>query len=194
MRVVLVGDSQAAGLARPLRALLGRDLVRVNAQSGRNTSQLVPDALDDASDYRADLVIVASGGNDHQALGNPASYGDLVERITRDLRAAAGRVVWWGPAHSTDPEVARRHAAAAEVQRVAVPAGGGTWIDSRPITARLEHTPGGVHFFNSGYDAWAREVADRLPGTGGGWLLAGAGAAIGGALLARWWRRRRRSR
>lgn len=192
MRVVLVGDSQAAGLARPLRQLLGRDLVRVNAVSGRNTSQLVPDALDDANDYRADLVIVASGGNDHQVLSNPASYADLVGRLTRDLRAAAGRVVWWGPAHSTEPEVARRHNAAADAQRIAVPAAGGTWIDSRPFTARLEHTQDGTHFVGSAYDSWAREVAARLPGTGGAWLAGGAAAAVGGILLARWWRRRSR--
>ncbi len=117
LRVVVIGDSLAAGLGVYLERVMEPSLVRVSRQ-GRISSGLArPDYFDwpaaaseIVDNFRPDLIVVMLGENDNQALRNasgreetpvgtfdwPMAYGERVEDFMRVATSRGARVVWVG--------------------------------------------------------------------------------------------------
>jgi uncharacterized protein len=117
LRVVVIGDSLAAGLGTYMERVLRPSLVRVSRQGRISTGLARPDYFDwwaamrqIADNYRPDLVIVMLGENDNQPLrkrggaietdiGNvawPKAYRERVEGFLRVATSRGARVVWLG--------------------------------------------------------------------------------------------------
>lgn len=117
LRVVVVGDSLAAGLGIYLERVLKPSLVRVSRQ-GRISSGLArpdyfdwPAAMEQIVDnFRPDLVVVMLGENDNQALRTPGGleetpvgtvdwpedYEERVREFMELITAKGSRLVWVG--------------------------------------------------------------------------------------------------
>jgi hypothetical protein len=117
LRVVVVGDSLAAGLGTYVERVLKPSLVRVSRQGRISTGLSRPDYFNWFSAMRLivdnfdpDLVIVMLGENDNQALQTPggqtyvpvgtyawpAAYERRVLKFMRTATASGARVVWVG--------------------------------------------------------------------------------------------------
>jgi hypothetical protein len=176
VRILVAGDSQAAGLLRHLRRRL--PVVAADTRSGRPTSDFLglPELVRRA---RADVVILAVGGNDHLAQESPSAYRELVRGLAGRLVATGARVYWWGPASAIPADVDERHVAVAAAQQVALQSTGARWLDSRPLT-RTGHGSDGVHFTAPALRRWAAGIARELrPQAPWGWLILGLGAVAG---------------
>lgn len=161
-RAVLIGDSQAVGLAQGLEQALpaqGYTLEGLSAEEGWTTARMVEAGRvrELVQRVRPALAIVVLGGND---TAGPALVDRLVE--LRLQLANAGRVLWIGPAHATRADVARRHAQVAMVQSQYAAALGYVWLDGASMTRGLEHAPDGVHFTRSARERWASTVAHAV--------------------------------
>lgn len=186
---ILVGDSQAAGLRAPLRALLERagwEEVGAAAHVGWTTGRMIAsnEGAILTEDHQPDVAIVVLGGNDTPG----ATYPGKVETLFGQLQPA--RVVWIGPAavSSAHPEIAARKARVAEQQRSVALARGFEWIDGRAQTLDLEHAGDGLHFTPVALDLWAARVTGAAARGKAGWLLGVAAGTIAG-LAAAWLRR-----
>lgn len=179
---LLIGDSQAVGLFRPL-AEAGLPLVGLVAHAGISTTGLASSG-DVGAAVRAfspDLVLVILGGND--------SAGPALEHAIADLRQQLPvNVVWVGPMASSDLDVDTRHARTGATQRGLARSLRYQWIDGRPLSLDLVHTHDGVHFTAQAYATLARRIAAQLRSTTvaarWGWTLgltAAVSAAIAGA-------------
>lgn len=185
-RAVLIGDSQAAGLAAPLKAALldrGVAIVGTAAHSGQQTIWFARERIvaEQIARHQPQLVIFALGGNDAQR-----SYDAWVPGVKEVIRQAAGLpVVWIGTAFSTSADVQERHLRVARWQQTLLPQLGARWIDSMPLTL-TGHIADGVHFTRQGYESWAALVAKKITSNHTGWWL-GLGAVLAGvALFARY--------
>jgi uncharacterized protein len=117
LRVVIVGDSLAAGLGVSAERALSPTLTRVSKQGRISTGLTRPDyfnwpaEMQDIMDvFRPDLVIVMTGVNDNQSLETPGgqvqtpigtdpwgpAYRDRVEHFDRIAVNAGAHVVWVG--------------------------------------------------------------------------------------------------
>jgi uncharacterized protein len=117
LRVVIVGDSLAAGLGYFAERVFRPRLVRVSGQGRISTGLARPDYFNWPFTMRRivrrfdpDLVIVMLGENDHQSLqdvhGNraaqigtaawPAEYRERVLRMMRIATSRGGKLVWAG--------------------------------------------------------------------------------------------------
>lgn len=192
-RVLLLGDSQMSGLSRSLIPKLqakGHEIVGTGIRVGYSTNRFVDS---DVAVPRADLVIVALGGNDEPR--NIEVYREILSRFFLKFTRSPVRLVWWGPAHSLEPSVMAKHDRTANMQRTifaqARPVQGDRidWYDSRPVTAGLEHAPDGVHFTAAGYRDWADVVMSRLDGASSllKWGLAVATIGVGWKIFSRWY-------
>ena len=123
LRVIVVGDSLAAGLGYFAERVFRPRLVRVSRQGRISTGLARPDYFNwplamrrivDAFD--PDLVIVMLGENDHQSIqtvsgqpvahlgtaGWPPAYRDRVLQLMRIAASRGGKVVWAGLPMSAD--------------------------------------------------------------------------------------------
>jgi hypothetical protein len=130
LRVVVVGDSLAAGLGYFAERVFRPRLVRVSRQGRISTGLARPDYFNwplamrrivDAFD--PDLVIVMLGENDHQSIQTvsghavaqlgtgdwPAAYRERVLQMMRIATSRGGKVVWAGLPMSSDA-ARREHA------------------------------------------------------------------------------------
>jgi uncharacterized protein len=117
LRVVVVGDSLAAGLGAYLEREFDPDLVRVSQQGRISTGLSRLDYFDWLGEltkieegYRPDLVVVMIGDNDNQSLQTPGGqteaeigsfewpkgYEDRVEQMTRIAVDGGAHVAWVG--------------------------------------------------------------------------------------------------
>jgi hypothetical protein len=117
LRVVVVGDSLAAGLGIYAERVLSPSLTRVSKQGRISTGLSRPDYFNWPAEmqqvmdvFDPDLVIVMSGVNDNQGLESPGgqletpigtpqwppAYEDRVKRFTRIAVNAGAHVVWVG--------------------------------------------------------------------------------------------------
>jgi uncharacterized protein len=117
LRVVVVGDSLAAGLGVYLEREFRPSLARVSKQGRISTGLSRLDYFDWLSamrqierDYRPDLVVVMIGDNDNQGLMSPnggletpigsyawpQGYRDRVEELTRIAVDGGSHIVWVG--------------------------------------------------------------------------------------------------
>lgn len=192
MRVLLLGDSQMSGISRSLIPKLqraGHEVVGTGIRVGYSTQRFV-DA--DVAVPRADLVIVALGGNDEPR--NEDAYKETLSRFFVKYTRSPVRLIWWGPAHSLDAEVQLKHNRTANMQRSifaqARPRPGDKveWHDSRTVTAGLEHAPDGVHFTAAGYRKWADSVMRSVSGSSWfTWGLIAVSVGVGIPLFRRWY-------
>lgn len=185
-RAVVLGDSQAQGLAPGLREALpviGFDVVATITTVGTSTrAMLDSDKIARALEHEPALIVIALGGNDFVT----ERYPETLHAFVSQARSRGARVVWVGPAHAANADVEARHARTREAQRVIVPATGALWLDSVPWTHE-GHSPDGVHFTRTAYAAQARAIASAiaaggqpssaLPWIAGGLALLALGAA-----------------
>lgn len=172
LRIVVVGDSLAAGLGFYLDRVTNPSLTRVSAQGRISTGLARPDyfnwpaAMHQIMDvFHPDLVIVMTGENDNQSLQTPGgqletqigtyhwppAYQDRVQDFAKIAINAGAHVVWVGLPIVSDPkrwEVIRRQN---EIfARVAHKQPNMTYVDAWDMFATPDgkyspyiHTPGG---------------------------------------------------
>lgn len=156
-RVVLVGDSLAVGLAKPLGAELGARGValQVRAATGANAGAFTEGSGAQSlgkllADFRPDVVLVSLGTNDTvpgaEALAKklPARFALLASRSS----AAGARVVFLEPPAlpwSREPI----HQAAAHAQAALI------------VAPAIEQAPDRIHPTGAGYAAWSKFIASR---------------------------------
>lgn len=181
---LLIGDSQALGLFRPL-ADAGLPLVGTVATAGISTRSLASsgDVVAAVRAFQPDLVLAVLGGND--------SAGPALEAAIADLRQQLpANVVWVGPMHSSNLDVDTRHAGVAATQRGLARSLRFQWIDGRALSSDLVHMPDGVHFTAQARSTLARRIVAQMSGSGlaarWGWTL-GIGAAAAASVLGVAW-------
>lgn len=171
-----MGDSQMQGLAPHLMRLLEarhHEIVGTGIRSGWSVSRFIGATV---SVPDADLVLVALGGND-SPVNQEAYRTAIAEFLVKYVRSRPVKIVWWGPAYSTDSRVRAQHDRNASMQRAIFADAARlrrergitdialAWHDSRPVTQYLEHSPDGVHFTRAGYEKWAARIAGELEPT-----------------------------
>jgi lysophospholipase L1-like esterase len=183
---VIIGDSQAQGLQRPLTTALAGYDVEVTGQSS-HAGMGLRWFLDNntissmVNSRNPQLVILIIGGNDDvQTSGaSRTAYETKLRQAYNDAHARGADVVWIGPATSRDEGVQERHDRTATVQSSYVPSLGARWIDGRPGSSagpfQQETNPGSSeaqirsrnsHLTGEGYRAWACALAPGIAGGG----------------------------
>jgi len=132
---------------------------------------------------KLDLAIVVLGGND---FGNQR---DARSALVHRLQKTGAKVYWFGPAHSSQPDVDARHQEQAASQAGQLPGLGAHWYDSRPWTME-GHALDGVHFTRQAYEAWGLRIADAVRSRGVWRWLGLYGLGVLGVMLL--WRNARR--
>lgn len=160
---IIIGDSQANGLIRPLSELLQSLKIRITgstAHTGQQTiwfarEQIVKRLVDD---HRPSLVLIIMGGNDAQR--SLETWLPGVQEVVKQAKSRGAKVIWIGTAFSTRSDVQERHERVAHWQESVLPQLNVTWIDSMPMTQH-GHSDG-VHFTQAGYRAWANAIVEEL--------------------------------
>lgn len=149
----IIGDSHTAALGPRLQSLLA-DFADVQFESfpGFSTARVLS-AITGVTQRPADMTIVILGGNDFGH--RDTERMDLLDHLRAQ---SAGKILWVGPAHSTDPHVDARHRQQADEQREQFNLLGVDWLDSYSATQQ-GHGTDGVHFTRSGYDWWSHAIA-----------------------------------
>lgn len=178
MRINIIGDSHAAALGPRLKQLLAADDVWFDSYPGFSTSRLLTaletqEEFDGMSLRPVDLTIVILGGND---FGNRDA--ERVNLLSYLAENNAGRILWVGPAHSTNPEVNLRHRDQVDAQREQLDLLHVDWVDSYRVTT-ANHAPDGVHFTPDGYDMWATHIAKAVHRRARIWATLAWSAIIG---------------
>lgn len=175
MKVVL-GDSQAEGLAPFLRA----SGFTVIDRRGWSTARLRGE-LGAILARRPELVVLVTGGNDDP---DAPGYAELLRGIVAQVRASGAKLVVVGPVFAKVQPDAQVHPRTAAKIRAALAGTGATFIDAQPLTRDLARDSN-VHLDRAGYAVYAARLERALrPGSG---ALLGL-ALLGAALLTRkWW-------
>lgn len=150
MRVVHVGDSHVGGLKVALQALLTPLGVGYEAHFRNGISTV--GALSAGWPVRgADVILVTLGTNDTPAQGYVEAVASLVRQLRQQAPEAA--LVWWGPPSLHRSDVIGLPNEIVPLQRQAVTALGGVYVDSRPWAS--SDAADGVHLTRDGYARWA---------------------------------------
>jgi len=152
MKINVIGDSHVAALGPQLQRLLPEHDVWFKSNPGYSTARLV-EYFGRHEPRPADLTIIVAGGNDFGDRSRERGY--LLETVTS---TRGGRVLWVGPAFSTDAAVNARHRMQADAQHEQFELLGVRWLDSYPAT-QTGHGGDGVHFTRDGYARWAEAIA-----------------------------------
>jgi lysophospholipase L1-like esterase len=183
---VIIGDSQAQGLNRPLTASLEAYDVNVAGtaiQEGLTTNRVFTElgVRGLVSSRNPDIIIVIVGGND--TVGTSAAQQSAYEGVLSNAivqmggTANAPKIVWVGPAFSRDEGVQARHDRTSAAQQSFLSGRSVRWIDgrtgSREGPYQQDSNPGdtegeirnrNTHLTNDGYRRWACELAPQLTG------------------------------
>jgi lysophospholipase L1-like esterase len=158
-RALLVGDSLAAGLARPMRDRLraaGGDLTS-RAINGSTIDQWAHGSAlaESLAQATPALTLVSLGTNDLAT--KPADYKrPLVAAIVARIRAAGSAVAWFLPPRMPFADRGGLRALlAAELARLAVPAFPSDALE-------LPRGPDGIHPTPAGFDLWAARIIEWL--------------------------------
>ncbi len=165
-RVLIVGDSQAAGPAgraadAAFRAA-GRDVL-VLAQVGKGpvswAGSLWSAYTQALSDHRPQDVVFIFGSNDHGSRLAPA-----IEQLRSWAAERFAARVWYsGPPHYPDPE---RERIGASIRSRAAAVFGDRYIDAWPHTpVSAGRAPDGVHLTASAGRPWGEAIAATVLGT-----------------------------
>jgi lysophospholipase L1-like esterase len=158
---------------------LSATFANIGWSTERTVSELGSQIRAATQQYAPRLAIIVLGGND-QPTSEEATH---ITELVQPLLAAGVTVVWVGPAHAVDPDIANRKAHIAAIQKPLLAQLGATWLDGLPMTRDLQHTPDGVHFVQSSSALWAeRIVAAIIPQPSLLWSLTPFGALLGNAL------------
>lgn len=179
---VIIGDSQAQGLRRPLtRSLEGFEITVVDsaAHAGKGLRWFLENNIISSlvSRRNPDIVILIIGGNDEvRGRGrvdcNTREDYETCLRTAYTQAAGTGRsVVWIGPATSRDTDTQARHEATRVVQQAVVPGLGARWIDGMPGSEDGPFQGDGnsslrSHLTGEGYRRWACVLAPQIAGGG----------------------------
>lgn len=150
-RVLLVGDSLAVGLARPLALLLAP--LTSAAVGGTRIDHWHGPTMARALLVAPSLVVVVLGTNDiaaHMA-GNEAR--PQIRAVVAMARAAGASVAWVGPPSLPWDGFGVRAALAQELSDLGVPL-----FDSEAAAPVARHSDG-VHMTPAGYAEWAAQIA-----------------------------------
>lgn len=165
LAVSFVGDSHGEVLgpmvARELRGVGVR--THLDVRRGWGLRRFM--RADDLHLGRPDVVVFVLGSNDYGMRAAATwRYRPRAAWAIENARAAgARRILWFGPPAvdgsrgEREARIARNHDAVAELQVATVPALGGEWHDSRPVT-RGRWGRDGIHLTRAGYRVWAREI------------------------------------
>lgn len=181
MTTILVGDSQAEGLALAARAMGWR----VYDRRGYSTRRLRDEVLPSVPIALGDTVVIVTGGNDDPESSTLSEVvRTTVERLQRAV-GVTGKIYWVGPVAARVQPDAQVHPRTAAVHRAAV-AGKSrtTWIDAQPLTRDLARSTN-VHLDAAGYRIYAERLAKAMQGSSLAWLaVAGIALAV---ITRRWW-------
>lgn len=181
---VIIGDSQAQGLNRPLTAALEEydvNVVGTAVHQGYTTNRVFTElgVRGLVSSRNPDLIIVIVGGND--TVGTSEAQRSAYEGVLNNAIVQMGgnanipKIVWVGPAFSRDEGVQARHDRTASAQQAFFSGIGVRWIDGRtgsragpyqqdsnPGTTESQIRNRNTHLTNEGYRRWACELAPQL--------------------------------
>jgi hypothetical protein len=187
MRILILGDSQAAGppgqILEGLLEGLGHTVMRIG-MSGQGALDWrrshwgrYKDAL---ASFRPDDVILVFGTN------NRASAE--LELAMKAFSDSAPKVWYAGPPQYAEPS---RQAIGSDVRLLAKRVFGWRYLDAWPYTGpAVPRRPDGVHFNPDGGRIWALGILERW-GRGGTGSMAAAVIAAGLGIAALWWVSRR---
>lgn len=175
-RVVIVGDSQAAGpVGQTLEALLKADGAAVTrvAESGHGAADWVRlhwaryAAL--VANVQPDDIILLFGSND------PAN--ETLRQAFEQLQQAPTTVWYAGPPQY--PSRPEQQARSAEIRALAQRVFGRRHLDAWPLTGpEVSRGADGIHFTRAGGEAWARGIVRQLrQQRSWPWIVGGAAAA-----------------
>lgn len=183
---VIIGDSQAQGLNRPLTATLEEydvEVVGTALREGLTTNRVFTElgVRGLVSSRNPDIIIVIVGGND--TVGTSAAQQTAYQAVLSNTIVQMGgtanvpKIVWVGPAFSRDTGVQARHDRTSSAQQPYLTGLGVRWIDgrtgSREGPYQQDSNPGdtegeirnrNTHLTNAGYRRWACELAPQLTG------------------------------
>lgn len=174
----IIGDSQGGGLASPLSARLearGYSVVSTKTEVGISTAAAIEAGFFAIPDV--DLLIVILGGNDTGTTSYRATLGHALALASPHAR----KIVWVGPMQSADAGVDARHQGVTDRQRETMAILRTTWINGRPLSAGLEHSPDGTHFTHPAYVELAKRIDSAIFFPTYARVLLGAAAALAGA-------------
>jgi len=181
-RVVIIGDShmEALGprLARRLPSDTGVTVQHVEPRRGWSARRYVREGGIRSLTRGADVVIIELGGNDAAASIGPARHAQDIATLMD--QAAPASVIWVGPGVTLRPDLEAARAPLRATQRQVVPARGGAWIDSQPMTRESDLAPDRVHFRRAGYAWWTDQLAPALARVGSGRVVVGKNGGGGG--------------
>ena len=107
--------------------------------------------------YQPDIVLVTLGGNDSSRARHP-EYRETVERFYRIAGLTGAKVIWVSPPTAIG-RASRLQRFRNQVCSVILDVVGEQhFVDSREITADIEHANDGVHFTVDGGREWARRI------------------------------------
>jgi lysophospholipase L1-like esterase len=185
-RVLLVGDSLAVGLGRPLAALAAASGVHFASASKGGTvvdqwaSGIHAKQLQDALDgFKPTLVLVSLGANDElRTISTPERVAPEIQTLLDRCEAAGAEVLWIGPPDIPETYVEyRRNHQIVPLLESTIPAA--RYFRSEdldlPQPDKLHPSPAGYVTWASAIWEWAGKT-QRSPGA------AAAGAATGLAL------------
>jgi len=162
---ILIGDSQGVGMKPHLASgfqTRGLNLAAAFANVGWSTRRTLTELSDEIeaaiAQHEPRLVLIVLGGND--------TPGDAQRSATEDLiqlaRKGGATVVWVGPAHARDADLAQRKREVSEIQQAVAIALGISWLNGTEMTKDLTHTPDGVHFTLASQKRWAERIVSAL--------------------------------
>lgn len=162
--VLHVGDSQVEGF---YGMFLGAHIIQNgatsynrHAESGKGVGWWLQRnrLARDIRRYQPSIILVTLGGNDSSRVAHP-EYRRTVERFYQIARFSGARVIWISP-----PAAVGRGARYQRFRNtigtvILEVVGESNFIDSRPITERIEgRTNDGIHFTVDGGREWARRI------------------------------------
>ncbi len=155
LHMLLVGDSLAVGLSRPLTAELARQEVELTtlAKVGTSAGYWESKIVEQCGLRRFSTIIVSLGTNDCKDAASE-SCREFDERVGVMVLAAAvnrGRIIFLVPSWLPSEWVTRIRKAVYSIDGIAVEA---------PTVVQLEGD--GIHPTQAGYGVWAKDIVNSL--------------------------------
>lgn len=149
-RVLLIGDSYAAGLGPPMDVIARAcgTPFQHHGVVGSHVTQWTGWVDADLSSFAPTVVLLSMGGNDYQRT-DPENVQAAVRELARKIRASGARLLWIGPLELPFADrIGVQDMWKAEV--------GSDWFDSKQLV--LPRAPDGVHSTPAGYAVWSTHV------------------------------------
>lgn len=155
----LIGDSQMGGLSPHLRQSLRREGHRLHVAhyNGWTARRYLSSRRVSEDVQGADIVILCFGGNNREM--NAARYAFPVRTlVARISRLGVRRIIWLGPAYSSDPAREERKARTEHIQAHLLPMLGVMYVATYRQTRWLRFLDDRTHFTREGYVRWSQDL------------------------------------